>query len=301
MKQIFTILSILFCFGGALFSQSVSFDISGGYCAPIASAFSTVSDKEFQTATYPHFYSTTQTVKSTSYGQGGNVALNFNWFSKKDIGCGLRANVLFSAPFSYTIDVTYLNGNNATYNFRDRPFSFQFIPHICFKHDFKVVTPVIEMGMLIGITHVNEDYTANYFSGDVEASTINSHGGALLGFYSSMGLQFKVSKAVKILLAVNCSVGSYSPTQWDRTSLSVNGQDLMSVLAPVDLHGVYVKQLDHTAAQPASQPHQDLKYSVPFSSIGFSAGIAFTFDKKKSAAMGKEGTKEKNDNVIHPF
>jgi hypothetical protein len=298
MKTVVLSAFLLFVSGTKLAAQSVSIDVTGGYCAPIASSFSSVSIRQFQNTAYPYFYSTTRTVKSTSYGQGGNAALNFNWFSKKDIGCGLRMNILFSSPSSYTADVVYLNGNNATYHFTDKPFSFQFIPHISFKHDFKVVTPVLEMGMLIGLTHVTEDYTALYYSGDVVQSSINNHGGALLGFYSSLGLQFKISKAVKFLLAVNCSVGSYSPTVWDRTSFFVNGQDRLGNLSVSDVKGTYVKTIDPSAAQSSSQPHQDQKYSAPFSNVGFSAGFAFTFGKKKGPGAPE---KENKDNVIHPF
>ena len=302
MKKTYTLLLLCAFISGTLFPQSVSLELTGGYCAPIASNFSAVSTKEFQSATYPTFYSTYQDLHSASYGQGGSVALNVNWFSKKDIGCGLRANALFSSPFSYTVYVTYLNGNGANFNFTDRPFSFQLVPHISFKHDFRVVSPILEMGMLLGFTHIDEDYQALYNSGDVVQSTIHNHGSILLGFYSSLGLSFKVSKAVRVMLAVNCSVGSYSPTQWERTSFTVNYIDQLGSLSTSDLRGTYVKQLDPSVSQPANQPHQDLRYSVPFSNVGFSAGIAFTFGKKKAGTSQPEPVRDTKDkNVVHPF
>jgi hypothetical protein len=303
MKKNYTLLLFSLLVSATLLSQSVSIELTGGYCAPIASDFSSVSTKEFQSATYPNFYSTYRDLHSTSYGQGGSVALNVNWFSKKDIGCGLRANALFSSPFSYNVYVTYLNGNGANFNFTDRPFSFQLVPHISFKHDFKVVSPILEMGMLLGFTHIDEDYQALYNSGDVVQSTIHNHGSILLGFYSSLGLAFRVSKAVRIMLAINCSVGSYSPTQWERTSFTVNYVDQTRVASRHPyLRGTYVKQLDPSISQPANQPHQDLRYSVPFSNVGFSAGIAFTFGKKKTGTTQPENVRDRNDkNVVHPF
>lgn len=278
------------------FPQSTTFDITGGYCAPIASSFSSITAKEIEIQAAPYFYSDYRSLRSASYGQGGNVAFGFNWFSKKDFGCGLKLNALISSPFSYTTYVSYLSGNSATYNFKDKPFSFQFIPHLSFKHDFKVVSPVIEMGALIGITHVKEDYQATYSSGDVLQSSINNHGGALIGFYSSLGLSFKVSRVVRIMLSVNCSVGSYSPTDWERTSFVVNGVDQLIKLTPSQTYGVYVKELDPTASQSTGVPHRDLKYSVPFSNVGFNAGFSFNFVKKKDRIKDKEKPKE-----LHSF
>jgi hypothetical protein len=285
-----TIITLLFsaCISSSLFSQSFTIALTGGYCLPIASSFNSKSAIEFQNAGFPSFYTAQQNLAYTSYGQGGNIALSFDWFSKKNIGCGLKLNAMISSPYSYTAAVTYLNSNSANYSFTDKPFSFQFIPHISFKHDFKVVDPILEMGMLIGITNVKEDYQANYTSGDVVNSTINNHGNVLLGFYSSLGLAFKVSKTVRIMLTVNCSAGSYSPSQWDRTSFTVNGMDQMSYLSTSQKQGTFVKQLDLTAPQSSNQPHQQLKYSVPFSNVGINAGFSFLLGKKKDRVKDKE-------------
>jgi len=293
MKHIFTTLLFSAVLSLSLSAQSFNIGITGGYCAPIASSFNSVNSNQIQNQGFPQYYTSVQNLVSASYGQGGNIALNFDWFSKKNIGCGLTMNALISSPFSYSTYVSYLNGESAIFDFTDHPFSFQFIPHISFKHDFKVVSPTLQLGMLIGVTHVVTDYQADYSTGDIVQSSINNHGSAMLGFYSSLGLAFKVSKVVRIMVGVTCSAGSYSPSEWTRTSFVVNGTSQLSNLYTSEQQGVYVKQLDLTATQSTNQPSQSLKYSIPFSNVGFNAGISFMLYKHEKHNMTEKEKEEK--------
>lgn len=278
------IISLLFCVSIIPSFAQFQLSVSGGYCLPLASSFNSVNQTEYQNQGFPQYYTANQQITRTSYGQGGNIALALDWFSKSNIGCGLKLNAMISSHYSYSANVNYVDGTTANFNFTDKPFSFQFVPHISVKHDFKIVSPILEMGMLVAVTNVVDDYQAAYSTGDVVQSSINHHGSVMLGFYSSLGLAFKVSKAVRITLAVNCSAGSYSPSQWDRTSFVVNGMDQLSYLPVSEKQGTYVKQLDLTASQPANQPHQDLKFSVPFSNVGINAGIIFVLFKNEKLA-----------------
>jgi len=106
----------------------------------------------------------------------------------------------------------------------------------------------------------------------------------MLGFYSSLGLAFRVSRVVRIMLAVTCSAASYSPSEWTRTSFYENNMNQLSALSTSDQQGVYVKSLDQTATQPTNQPHQSLKFSIPFSNVGFNAGVAFVISKRKTSS-----------------
>jgi hypothetical protein len=279
-----------------VWSQSVIFGLAGGYCAPLASDTRSVDEIQFENSNFPRYYASYENLKSVSYGQGGNIAFYFDWFSKKNIGCGLKLNAMIGSPFSHTATVYYIDGTVGDYSFEDKGFSFQFIPHINFKHEFKRVTPILELGMLIGVTNIEQSYHASFSKGYQINSTVNDHGNALIGFYSSLGLAFKVSKVVRITLAMTCSAGSYSPSAWSRTSYVVNGQDQLAYLAVGQKEGEYVNELNLKATQSNNVPHQSLKYSAPFSNIGFNAGLAFEIARKKS----KEKIKEEQ-NVVHPF
>jgi hypothetical protein len=236
-------------------------------------------------------------VSKGSFGQGGELALNFNWFSKKDIGFGLKLNTHFSTALPSSDDVYYTDGTSAHFDFTDKAFSFQFIPHISFKHDFKVVTPILEMGMIAGLNDINESYTATLSSGDFVQSSLREHGGVMLGFYSSLGLAFKISKVVRFMLVVNCHVASYSPTHWNRTLYNYDNMNQMSYLPTNIAQGVYVNQINQTAPPSASQPAQELKYSTPFSNVGLSIGFSFVISKKKAT----HDAEDKNGNIKHPF
>jgi hypothetical protein len=292
-KALFT-LSLCLVLCGAGFAQSFALSVTGGYCLPLASSFQSQSQVEVQTANLPNYYTTQQNVVYKSFGQGGNIALSFDWFSKKNIGCGMKLNAMISSPYTSTASVSYLSAPySGNFTFTNKPFSFQFIPHINFKHDFKVVSPILEMGMLIGITNDIESYEAKYGTGDVAQSTINHHGNVMLGFYSSLGLSFRISGAVRFILAGTCTAASYSPSKWDRTSYVFDGQDRLSNLSVGDKQGVYVKQLDLTAPQPANQPHQSLKYSMPFSNFGINVGFSFVVSKRPKTEAEKRLKEER--------
>ena len=207
MKKIFTLFAILIA-SIQLYSQSVHIGLSGGYCIPLATDLQTLNAIQIENYGYPPFYTSYRAVTPKSSGQGGNIAIHVDWFSKHNIGFGLKLNALFSSPISYSYLVNYLNGAVVKYDYKDKPFSFQFMPHASFKHDFKVVSPVLEMGMLIGVTNVVQDYNAISNYGETSTSSMRLYGNVLLGFYSSLGLAFRVSPAVSIPLAVNCSAGS---------------------------------------------------------------------------------------------
>ena len=231
-----------------------------------------------------------------SFGQGGNDSLNLHWFSKKNIGFGFKLNTLFGSGFSHNETLSTFTGTEF-YKYTNKSFSFQFIPHLCFRHEFKVVSPVLEAGMIIGMAQINSHYQVTHsFYTDIIKSTVRDYGGVLLGFYSSLGLSFNVSRVVKINLALNGSVGSYSPTSRKRTEFTVNGINQLSALSTSDAFGTYVKELALPAPPRSNAPSKDLKYSAAFSNIGLSAGICFVFAKRH-----KKETKKDEPNAVHPF
>ncbi len=280
-------------FSATLSAQSFNIGIAAGYDAPIASSFNSTNTVEFENQTFPYYYSTYHKLAYTSYGKGGNIAVTLDWYSSKNIGCGLKLNALISTPFSYSDFVTYLNATTATFNYTDKPFSFQFVPHINFKHDFNKVSPYLEMGMVVGITHITEDYDAKNSLGSEINSRVNYHGNVLLGFYSSLGVAVRISQVVHFTASINCSAGSYSPAKWDRTAFVANGVDQLNSLQTSQKQGIYVKQLDLSVPQPTYQPSQSLKYAVPFSNVGFNVGFLFVIATKSGATKDQLQRREK--------
>ena len=295
MKKPLPFLAALLILATHLYSQSFNMSISGGYCFPLASEMHVNTITQFANPNYPNTYSTIlQSVKPNSFGNGGNVALSMDWFSKNNIGFGLKVNALISTPVNYSASSTDANYNIYNYNFTDKAFSFQFIPHLNFKHDFKKVSPYIEMGMIIGVTQMNESFVATDNNGNTFSSDTKNYGNALLGFYSSLGVAFNVSKVVKLTLAVNCSAGSYSPSKYEVTSYSVNGVSQLGSMPEAIQQGSFVKQMNFTAQQYSNEPGTELKFAIPFSNVGVNAGICFVFPQKEK--QGKYVSKD-----VHPF
>jgi hypothetical protein len=296
MKKYLPAVAILFLLlSSDVFAQSVTIDLTGGYCAPIAPGTRIVNAMIIEVATPPFYYTALGTVKTVSYGQGGNVALGFNWYSRKNIGFGLKLNAMIGSPFSYSSRVVYIGGDVANFNFTDKPFCFQFIPHFSFRHEFKVVNPVIEAGMIIGIASIKQSYDATHFSDHISSST-RDFGGVMMGFYTSAGLSFNVSKVTKIMFAVTCSAGSYSPKRYELTEYTFNGVNQLPYLTVNEVRGEYINT--EGQAQSSTQTGKRAKYSAAFSNVGFNAGMSFVIGAKKNKTRK---LKEKGPDDIHSF
>lgn len=293
MKKPLYLLPVFIAASISLYSQSFDLGISGGYCLPLASGF--YSNNTIYSAMGNGYSPTQVNLAPFSYGNGGNVALNADWFFNKNIGLGLKFNALISAPLNSSASYTGGSGT-INYNFTNKAYSYQLIPHINFKYDFRVVCPYIEMGMLIGFTHINEAYVAQDNNGNEATLSENLNGNIMLGFHASLGVAFRVSKAVRITLAVISNSGTYSPANYQVTSYTVNGANQMNTIPVSQQQGSFVKQLDPST--PANNnPGQAPKFSLPFSNIGINAGVCFVIPVK-----AREHVKGENKvNGFHGF
>jgi hypothetical protein len=261
-------------------AQQISFDITGGYNVPLARQIEAKTEYVQSISTAPYFYSTSAKLRAVSYGQGGNVAVNLNWFSKKNIGFGLKLNAHIASPFNHTATIAGV-GFQEYYTIKDQAFSIQFIPHLCFRYDFKRVSPILEMGMILGTAFIDHNYTITASNQTETIQTrIRDNGNVVVGFYSSLGLSFNVSKVVKIKLALTCNAASYSPARWKRKTFTVDGVDRLGNLAPGNIEGEYVA--DWTFGGKRA------KTSVAFSGVGLNTGICFLFDGKKKKTGAKK-------------
>jgi hypothetical protein len=274
----------------SVWAQSITFDFAAGYNAPIGGVLREKSVVIVEDQ-YGRFQTNYAETKSVSYGQGANVSANISWFSKKRIGMGLKMNALFSTPFHYEYKFFGYLETIENESYTEKAFSFQFIPHLAFRHDFKWISPVLEAGLLVGINTINTsvEVSNNYNAGMVVVATnVKDYGGAMLGFYSSVGMMFHVSKYVKLSLSMHASVGSYSPTKWKRTSFEYVGQDYLDQLYLADREGEYDNVID-AASLPINPnvPSYGLSYSMPFSNIGFNAGLCVLLYTRKIVKDGR--------------
>ncbi len=273
-------------------AQSFIFSFGGGGDAPIARSYTTSYQSQVQSygsTTY------TQRVKPVSLGQGGDIYLSFDWFSKTDIGGGVRIIGFFGASFTQYVEQTN-NGDRYQYDISQRGLAGQLIPHLSFRHEFNKITPIFEVGMLVGVNAIKETTNGTYNSSSHMTTTVWEKGGVSLGFYSSLGIQIKLSKRVSFSLAAVCTASSYSPTNWERTTYVVNGTDQLSQLQPADRYGNYVKEINTGTIQSPTSPRQSLRYSAPFSNVGLNVGFAFLFAKHKSHTSEKKGGQD-----VHSF
>ncbi len=286
---ILLVLSVLYL---SSFAQNFVLSVGGGGDAPIARVYTSAYQSQVSTSSGISY---TQRVKPVSLGQGGNVYVAFDWFSKKGFGAGVKVNGFFGAPFIFHSEEVY-NSNIVKYDVSQRGFSGQFIPHLNFKHDFDRITPVVELGMMIGINGIQET-TDGYFNNTSHMHTVVwEKGGVSLGFYSSLGIWIRLSRTVRLSVSATCIAASYSPTHWERTLYNVDGRDMLSQVATSDRYGRYVTEMNNTTPQSPNSPRQSLKYAAPFSNAGLNIGFSFILGHRNGGA-----SKEKTKTEVHSF
>ena len=101
-KHLLTTITLLALSSQSVSSQVATLDVMGGYCFSIAPSTEATVRNVSQISVYPYYAATYARVKRMSYGQGGNLAFNFNWYSKKNIGFGLKLNMLLGSSFKYS-------------------------------------------------------------------------------------------------------------------------------------------------------------------------------------------------------
>lgn len=293
-KQTSFILFLFSCL--CLQAQSVTIDLTGGYNAPLAPTLRAEKVVEVENAGIPDYYVTYEKTKAVSYGQGGNIAFNFCWNSKKDIGFGVRLNALFSQSFSYALSVKNLDGTTTNVAYKQSPFSFQFIPYFSFKHEFKKVTPFVEAGLLIGAIQIsnniklsNSNSNVHYNVGQVD------DGGAIIGFHTRIGIMVNITPKFKFITAIESNVGSYSPTAWHLNKYEINGQNYLSQVNPTSQSGTFTNEYYANSSANPNPANSKAKYKVSFSGIGINVGFAFVVHAKEKTKKVKE------EKVYHPY
>lgn len=269
-------------------AQSVTIDLTGGYNAPLASTLRAEKVVEVENTGIPNYYVTYEKTKAVSYGQGGNLAFNFCWHSKKNIGFGIRLNALFSQSFSSSLSVKNLDATTTSVNYKQSPFSFQFIPYFSFKHEFKKVTPFVEAGILIGATQIsntikltNSNSNLRYEIGQVD------DGGAIIGFHARLGILVNITPKFKFVTALESNVGSYSPTAWHLNKYEINGRDFLSQVNPTSREGSFTSVYNANNSTNPNNANSKTKYKSSFSGIGINVGFAFVFQSKTKEKKGK--------------
>jgi hypothetical protein len=141
--------------------------------------------------------------------------------------------------------------------------------------------PYMRIGMAFGVGGRIYNETETTTSGPAFSSSYHMmeeyYGGLAFGFTGGLGVHYHTSDMFAIFLEASMVAQNYSPNNSEITTLDVDGQDQLGSMTIRQKETEYVKEYTVTGPPNDGQPDQDLRFFLPMSSIGLTAGVHFYF------------------------
>lgn len=302
----FSLLVALFL-GLNLSGQGLYFEINAGYGfpsigtngVPYYGGYSLLGNSSYVSMyNYDNFMNTTTTTGESlgySYGKGLNFRINagydFNKFIGGEIGFAymLGSSMEVSSYDSYgdvsggtIVDLVVFDNS---YEVKGK--MFQIVPAIVVSPGFDKFNPYVKFGVIVGFGSYAIDWkqvhSATNEPTETREQTFEFSKGVSVGLSSSLGVQYKFSVATCLFLEANFSNVSYSPKKGELTKSTENGINELPMLTTRDKNIEFVKEFTETRVNynpDENKPRQELKYSVPFSTIGVNLGVRINLGRK---------------------
>lgn len=205
------------------------------------------------------------------FALGGNVGYMFN----KHIGTEIGITYLWGKTFEAR---KHSEMSNEKYTLSSS--MFRFSPSIILQAGFENINPYAKFGLVFGVGKVIYTYD-DYFI--PQTNETKYYGGMAFGINAAIGAIFKLNDRFSLFGEINTINMSYSPTKSEITEASENGQDILPNLSvynkEVEYFDNYVKKkYDPEHPEPDyNQPRQEMKFKLPFGSLGLNIGLKINF------------------------
>jgi hypothetical protein len=289
MKKLFI---FLFVAGWQIAYPQAYIKLSVGYGVPSSSQkMGTNSSFIYDRKTNPETgflepeYRTREEDVYGSYGSGYMVTGSFGYMFTQHLGVDLGLRYQHGKSYK-TLDaqediidgvvVEYSRYHNSSYGR-----SIMATPSLVLTTGDGMFSPYLMAGPVFGKTTVWTE-TENYELSDemaTESSEIRhekASGGISIGISGTAGVRFRLTERVNLFGEVSFTGVNYYPKESEITKYTVNGEDKLSTLSVRDKKSVFVKRLTSQTGDPAKSsddPTEALRYSTPFSSVGFNVGV----------------------------
>jgi len=253
-------------------AQKAYLSVSAGYALPMGQ----------QTLTGISFSNYT-VVSNGAISRQAAVSLGagMNW--------GASVGYLFNKNLGAELSFSYLKGAEQTaqnvYPTESTHYSLQsnairMIPSLVITCKVGGVNPYARLGLLISNGYVTYGTTTITDEGSSE-TVVEMKGGTGLGVSSAMGAAVKLNKKLSVFGELNLISLAYAPTRSEMTRFTYLGTDLLSNLTVCERKKIFVDELisDYTQPQSDSEPTQELKHNLPFSSFGINIGLRISLDQ----------------------
>jgi hypothetical protein len=263
-------------------AQGLYLGIGGGYGFPAA--------KE---AAYESKTNASGTSTSTDYTKV-NLSLG------KGINTGFFVGFMFNKNLGAELGVSYLIGSKTTIQDEASSNNASSIDEIIFKGNMLRLTPALKMmvgegklqpytklGMIVGVGgKFTEEYNSSSTGPFGSSSSIEKYeytGGVSLGFYGGLGINYALSENLCLFGEIAGNYQNWAPTKGELVTATYDGLDELPFMTTSEKEVEYFDELtvnNNSPTDPGS-PSKDLKFYVPFSSIGINIGLVFTLGGSK--------------------
>ena len=263
---------------GLLATQGIIAQESGAY-VKVNVGYDFATDKQTWDANTTQNTTTSSTTEivNLSLGKGINFGGAFGYNFNKNVGAEIGVGYLLGGETTATDK--QLNGeiNKLTISAK----MLQIKPTLVISAGMEKINPYAKFGLLLtsGTITGNENNTST--GGSREIIT-EFKGGIQLGFQSGLGLEYKLSDNLGIFGELNLNSLSYSPNQStitkDETKTGGTVRNNLIGEDVYDIKTVYEDSItSSTSAPDRNAPRKQLKFSLPFGSLGLNFGVKYNF------------------------
>ena len=186
---------------------------------------------------------------------------------------------------SYLWSKTYEANQNTEMKTRQYTLSskmLRILPSIVMQAGFEKVNPYAKFGCVLGLGQVFHTYDSNILDAHTTGETEYS-GGLAFGINASVGLTFKLNDKLSLFGEFNTINMSYSPSKGEFTKASENGEDILPAMRVYNREVEFVDSYEKEPYDPNNpeldynQPRKELKFKLPYGSMGVNAGLKINF------------------------
>ena len=285
MKRTIIILSLFIAGIINIKAQNLYYGFGGGYGFAVAKG-------DYQNTVTTSYASGTESIEYTnktySYGKGVNLSVFLGYMFTKHIGAELNIDYLYGSK--YQINAVYNPSNQSDEKNRYGKM-LRLIPEIKFTEGEKRFRPYVKAGLIIGVLPIIiENEESKYTTGPGPLSlntdltqTRKYTGGISPGFHGAIGTDIVLDNRTVLFAEVSGYFQSYSPKKCKLTAYTQGGQNGLGGMSLGEIETDYSSTYTppNSSARPDySQPSKGLKFTTPFSSVGFIIGLRINIIKK---------------------
>jgi hypothetical protein len=252
--------------------QHLYFNLSAGYGLPACSEV--LNENANYDSNGSHF-----DVKRSSLGAGVTGTFFCGYMFNQNFGVECGISYLQGTPVVATTNSTIPGGE---YNYKEEytATTLRGLAGLRMTFGDGNFRPYMRMAMLSAFgTQMKYSYSG-VDTQDLPSDVKEEYkGGISLGFAGGLGATYELSNGLSLFSEIALVYHNWAPAKSEYTKAIDKGSDYFSTMTVSESHTVYVNSISYSpnSVHPSNEPGEELKYTLPMSSIGLNIGIQYAF------------------------